>query len=144
MIAILIRTITDRRALAAISALVLVLAVAVQTARLQHAKSDLAQARSALTNPATGRMWKAEATACAKVETAYAGALQSQNAAISRLHEASLRATARASKAVGLASLAGAGERLAAQQVLVAKPHLDACADADALILQSLDLESRQ
>lgn len=144
MSAMIIKLLTDRRVLGLIAAVALLLTITAQTVRLHHAKSDLTQARAALLDPSTGRTWRAEATTCARVEAAYADALQRQSESITRLRDAGDQATARASQAVSHASIAGNRERLAAQQVLLAKPNLNACADADALILRSLDLESRQ
>ncbi len=57
---------------------------AVQTARLHHAKADLASARAALIDPATKKTWQSEAEARGRELTACQGNFANADAAVKR------------------------------------------------------------
>lgn len=101
---------------------VLLLALAVQSARLSSAKGDLADARAALTNPLTKKTWQSEALrdarnlrTCRDNNTVLQGSLDRQSTAMERLEQAGrtlaadnarLATTARKSAAVAASAQA--------------------------------------
>lgn len=110
-----------------------------QTARLGHAKHDLAAARAAQINPATHKSWKAEAQRdAADLKTCRAngdtlqGIIDRQTAAATELQAFSDKKLALASKAAADARAVAASAReasaaLSARELLGATP----CARAD-------------
>jgi hypothetical protein len=112
--------------------LCLIAAVAgLQTARLAHAKADLATARAALVDPATRKAWRAEAVADA-------AALDAEDQAVAALKAAGRADTQRAAAAVAAAQGRLDAASAAAAKLLATPPGADGCASADALILESL------
>lgn len=127
--------------------LALVLALAgVQTARLAHAKSDLASAREAAVDPTTHRSWQVEAKAAATaLATCQAnlgqldGALADQSSAVTALKDQGAAATAAAQAALARVQDQAKSAATRAAAVLSASTSAPGCSDADALILRSLD-----
>lgn len=123
----------------------------VQTARVSHAKADLAVARAAALDPATHRAWRDEAQAaaaglasCQANQDRLDEALTTQSAAVSRLGAQGQAATAAAQAAADQAKTALAQAAARAAALLAAQPKSHTCSgdDADALILKSLASES--
>ena len=92
-------------------------AVGIQTARLHHAKADLAAARAAQLDPATHRRWQAEATAAVRNLGTCQANTDTLSAALSR-QEASQEA------------IAAAGARTLAAAVAASRAHDTATAAA--------------
>ena len=121
----------------------LVLAFAgVQTARLNHAKGDLANARAALIDPANKKTWQVEALLAAEDRDSCRVSLSSANAALTQVGaaEAALKADSDARTAAATAGLKAAQASAQATQkriaaLMAAKEGADACKSADALIL---------
>jgi hypothetical protein len=134
--------------LGAAAAAALVLAFAgVQSLRVAHIKGQLAHARAAQIDPASGAAWKGEALGarrdladCRANAGRLQGAIDRQNAAVRAMGEAGARAAAAAQLAIDRARAEGAGERATAAAILAARQGARSCADADALILRSLDV----
>ncbi|QUD88063.1 hypothetical protein [Phenylobacterium montanum] len=146
MPAFLLSLLGSRQAWGALGLALLLATVGVQTARLAHAKSDLAAARAAALDPATHRAWQAEAkAAAAALGTCQAGlarlssAVEDQNAALSAQKDQDAAATAAAQAALGRAQQAVKAAGVRAAAVLSAPASVTGCSDADALILKSLD-----
>jgi hypothetical protein len=113
----------------------------VQSARLAHAKADLTSARTALKNPATGKTWQSEAVAAERDLGTCRGNLQNlqtslndQSASLTALAAAGQARTARADKALSVASGAVQAASKAAGAVMAAKAGDDRCASALTLI----------
>lgn len=132
-----LKSLTSRTGIAIAVGFALITFATVQTARLDHAKKDLATARAALVNPSTGHTWQkdyqiaAPALATCNVNLAATkGALDRQNLAVD-----ALKAEADRRQRVGAAALstarAGAAEaRRRADAILSAPRGPDACQDA--------------
>jgi len=125
--------------------LMLAACLTAQSARLSHAKADVARARLALVDPLTRRPWREEAAAaaralgvCAASREMLVRTLEQQNRAFESFKEASAQASTRAAQAIASARRASTSERQRARQALAATPGPNACASADAVILQSL------
>ena len=146
MAGLLLNLFSPQRAWGALGAAALVGLAGVQTARLAHAKSDLAAARTAQIDPSTRRPWQAEAkAAAADLASCQAGlgrldgALASQSAALTALKSEEAAASAAAQQALVRAQGQAKSAAGRAAAILSARPSSPACADTDALILRSLD-----
>lgn len=132
---------TNPKVIAGIVLSVLLGAIGVQSARLHHAKADLATARAAQIDPVTHRTWQSEeqldlinlGTCAANLDQAQA-TVNTQGASISALKAASDAASAKASVAVQQAQAATASLSRHEAQIAAIKPTGDACAQADAIL----------
>lgn len=136
MPALLMKLLGSPRLLGAVGVAVLLSLVALQTARLHHAKADLAAARLAQLDPATHRPWQAEAKAAGTDLAACQAGLAEQSAAVAALQAAGEQASAEAQAALAKAQGQARDAGVRAAAILQAKPATGACADA--LILKSL------
>jgi hypothetical protein len=145
MPAFLLTLLGSRQAWGAIGLAALLGLAGLQTARLHHAKADLASARLALTDPATHRAWQAEAKAatadlgaCQTSLGRLNGALANQSTALSALQARDAADTAAAQAALARAEVGTKAADGRAAAILSATSPAPTCADADALILRSL------
>ena len=146
MAGLLLNLVGSGRAWIALGAAALVGLAGLQSARLAHAKADLAAARAAQLDPATRQSWRVEAQAaaadlgaCKAALGRLDSALTDQSTALDVLKQEDAAASAAAQAA--LAHAQGQAKTAAdrAASILSARPSASACADADALILKSLE-----
>lgn len=121
-----------------------VAALGLQTARLAHAKADLAEAQAALKDPATGKTWQSEAVArgrdlatCRGNVTALNGAIEGQNASIDALKREADASSARATAKIRAAQADSAKARRDVAAIMAKRPGGDLCASALALIKET-------
>lgn len=127
-------------------AVLLALSVAtagIQSARLKHAKADLANARAALIDPSTRKTWESEArvrerdlTTCQGNVSTLEAAQARQNAAVEALRADSDARLAQSAKAASDARAVAESYRQASRDVLGATAGADKCEAADRLIMQ--------
>ena len=136
-IAWLVKALTSRTGIAIAVGFALITFASVQTARLDHAKKDLAAARAALVNPSTGHTWQkdyqiaAPALATCNVNLAnVTGALDRQNLAVDALKAEADRRQRVGAQALSTARLGAAEARRRADAILSAPRGPDACQDA--------------
>lgn len=114
----------------------------VQSFRLAHAKSDLAQARQALLNPSTHNTWQSEAVRDGRDLGTCTDKLTAQNAAVAARSAEDARKLADATKGMVDARAVAESYRRSAPTVRAYQPKgPDACAralDVDAMILGDL------
>lgn len=110
----------------------LLLALGIDHARLNHAKHDLTAARTEIVG-----LHAAVATDARSIKSLEASITQ-QNAAVDALQAAGDAKSVEASKATAQARTASSGLRSAAQRVLEEKAGADACRSANELILGGL------
>lgn len=118
---------TLRLILAFVVLAVIILALWLHGAKLGH---ELADARAALKNPATGQTWQAEAGVCAGNLARVSRSLDVQSAAVAQLQAAGKTATDAANIKVRAASVISDKLDQRAASVLAADPKGDACAAA--------------
>jgi len=133
----LLKALTSRTGIAIAVGFALIIFASVQTARIDHAKKDLATARAALVNPATGHSWQKDyqitAPALATCNTSLAnvtGALDRQNLAVDALKAEADRRQRVGAQALSTARLGAAEARRRADAILSAPRGPDACQDA--------------
>lgn len=119
----------------------LIAAVGIQTARLDHAKHDLGNARAALVNPATGHRWEADfltadraLKSCNVNLATVTGALDRQNAAVAALKAEGERRAAESRAALSAARGEASRARREAAAILGRQPPADRCQGALDLI----------
>ena len=132
-----LKALTSRTGIAIAVGFALITFATVQTARLDHAKKDLATARAALVNPATRHTWRADyliaapALATCNVSlTATKGALDRQNLAVDALKAEADRRQRVGAQALSTARAGAAEARRRADAILSAPRGPDACQDA--------------
>jgi hypothetical protein len=145
LLAFILKPLADPRLLAGLGFAALLAFAGVQTARLGHAKADLAAARAALVDPATHASWRAEALADAQNlatarqnVAAVSAALDSQQAAVKALEARSAADTAAADQGARAADARAAAAAADAARVMARAAGPDPCKAADDLILGSL------
>ena len=138
MFVILLKSLASRTGLISLGVAVLAATLLLQTARLNHAKSDLAKARRDNLDAATGKSWRQEATATAKSASELGAALDQQSQALLLLQATQARATAASRHAVAVAQTLDVLDRQAARSILRAKVNGDPCSATNALILNNL------
>lgn len=138
MPAILMKLLTSATGVLGTSAAILALLLAVQSARLHHAKTDLSHARRANVDSVTGRTWRSEAEAETRVSATLAASLDKQSHALVLLKAAQERANDASNRALVAAEAIGDRDRVAARRILQLKAGGDLCASADAIIIKSL------
>lgn len=133
----LLKALTSRTGIAIAVGFALITFATVQTARLDHAKKDLATARAALVNPETGHTWQKDyqiaAPALATCNTSLAnvtGALDRQNLAVDALKAEADRRQRVSVARLSTARTATAEARRRADAILSAPRGPDACQDA--------------
>lgn len=133
----LLKALTSRTGIAIAVGFALIIFASVQTARIDHAKKDLATARAALVNPSTGHTWQkdyliaAPALATCSVNLAnVTGALDRQNLAVDALKAEADRRQRVGAQALSTARLGAAEARRRADAILSAPRGPDACQDA--------------
>lgn len=136
---ILMKLLTNATGLLGASAAILTLLLAVQSARLHHAKTDLSNARRDNVDGVTGKTWRSEAEAEARTSATLAVSLDKQSRALVLLKAAQERATGASNRALVATEAIGDRDRIAARRILRVKAVGDACASADAIIIKSLD-----
>jgi hypothetical protein len=139
MLAILLKLLVNGRVLAGLGGALILSLCALQTARLHHAKVDLARARAELKDPDSGRTWRVLADDRSNQIRNLDAAAARQDAALEGLRVASERATRAAAEALRQAHTLSDVAHRKADAVLAEKPGSDLCADADALIIRSTD-----
>ena len=132
-----LKSLTSRTGIAIAVGFALITFATVQTARLDHAKKDLATARAALVNPSTGHTWQkdyqiaAPALATCNVNLAATkGALDRQNLAVDALKAEADRRQRVGAQALSTARAGAAEARRRADAILSAPRGPDACQDA--------------
>lgn len=133
-----LKVLASPRGLVGLAGVAVIAMLLVQTARLRHAKSDLAAARRNNVDIATGVTWKEEAAAQAKSASTLEAALDRQAQALQLFRASQEQATKAGAQAVAAAKALSEHDRGAAAAVLGMKAHGDACAAADALIVGAL------
>lgn len=126
----------------------LIAAVGIQTARLDHAKHDLGNARAALVNPATGHRWEADfltadraLKSCNVNLATVTGALDRQNAAVDALKAEGERRAADTAAALERQRAATADALRRAGRIAAPIPPGPACDrvdEVDRRVLESL------
>lgn len=143
MIAILLKALCSGRALAGLAGSLLLSICIIQSARLGHAKTDLAQVRAQLVDPETHLPWRSIAVQRGLNIEGLVAAASRQQAAVEALKAASDEATQSAEQALAQAHRFSGVARREADAVMAAKPSGDLCAAADALIVRSTEQEAR-
>jgi hypothetical protein len=116
----------------------------VQTARLDHAKHDLANARAALVDPKTKATWETEAVSASADRDSYKISLDSANAALAT-QEADVKAlkaesdtrSAQAAANLAAAHAADASDQKRIAALMAAKDGPDSCASGDSLLQEN-------
>ncbi len=136
-----LKALTSRTGITIAVGFALITFASFQTMRLDHAKKDLAMARAALVNPATGHTWRkdyeiaAPALATCNVNLGnVTGALNRQNLAVAALKAEGDRRQAESREALSTARRATASARARADAILSTPAGPDACQDALAMI----------
>ena len=136
-----LKSLTSRTGIAIAVGFALITFASIQTARLDHAKKDLATARAALVNPSTGHTWQkdyqiaAPALATCNVSLANTtGALDRQNLAVAAWKAEADRRQRVGAQALSTARAGAAEARRRADAILSAPRGPDACVDALAII----------
>jgi hypothetical protein len=125
---------------AGVGAALLLLAVAVQTARLHHAKHDLAATRAALVDPVTHRKWQLEAedrggdlATCRTNTDTLTSAITTERARLAALQAAGDRALRQTQADLAEAARGRQSAEARAAKLLKTPPAgVDACARSEA------------
>lgn len=130
-----------KRLAAGVVGLALLAAIGVQSARLDHAKRDLGEARAALVDPATGIAWRELAASrgrdlaeCVLARAVLTGAITRQNAAVAALKAEGERRAAESRAALSAARGEASRARREAAAILGRQPPADRCQGALDLI----------
>lgn len=124
-------------AAALLVALVFVLTAAKATEGVLHVQIAGLEKRVATTTGERDAA-RSDLSTCRANETTLSASVDAQNAGLKALKTESDRRVAEAEKAAQVARSASATALRKADQILAAKPTVDVCASADALILESL------
>ena len=138
MLAFLLPLLSNLKVWGALGLAALLGLIAVQTARLNHAKADLGAAQAALLDPATRQTWQAEDIAAQASLVSLRAAIDAQNQAVTALRADGAAQTAAAQQAVTAQVAALKAAQAKAAQLLAAQPGADGCSAARALILKAV------
>lgn len=144
MLAIVLKSLASRSGMIGLAGALLASVLLVQTARLHHAKADLAQARRNNLDPVTGQSWRQEAITAMKSASELGAALDRQSKALLLLRAAQARATAASGRALAAAQILDMQDRQTAHDILQTRATGDPCAAANALIIDNLAKGARR